>query len=79
MQASLQPFTAGRVKVHEAQLKRWRYALPTVLHPARYLQATGLPPLLFGGDGFGHARMEGAALSGLAMGAQLRSVLASTI
>ena len=79
LQASLQPFTAGRVKVHEAQLKRWRYALPTVLHPARYLQATGLPPLLFGGDGFGHARMEGAALSGLAMGAQLRSVLASTI
>ena len=79
LQACLQPFTAGRVKVHEAQLKRWRYALPTVLHPERYLQATDLPLLLFGGDGFGHARMEGAALSGLAMGTRLRTVLASTI
>ncbi len=76
LQAGLQPFTSGRVKVHDAQIKRWRYALPTVLHPDRYLQATDLPSLLFGGDGFGHARMEGAALSGLAMGAQLCSVLA---
>lgn len=75
MQASLQPFTSGRVKVHDAQIKRWRYALPTMLHPARYLQATDLPPLLFGGDGFGHARMEGAALSGLAMGTALRKLL----
>lgn len=68
LQASLQPFITGRVKVIEAQIKRWRYALPTTLHPERYLQAQDLPLLLFGGDGFGHPRVEGAALSGLAMG-----------
>ena len=69
MQASLQPFMRGKVTLHAAQLKRWRYALPTVTHPARYLQAQGLPPLYFGGDAFGGPRVEGAALSGLAMGA----------
>lgn len=71
MQASLQPFMRGKVICHEAQLKRWRYALPTVTYPARYLQAQGLPPLYFGGDAFGGPRVEGAALSGLAMGAAL--------
>ena len=70
-QASLQPFQRGKIKLHEAQLKRWRYALPTVTHPARYLQAQGLPPLYFGGDAFGGPRIEGAALSGLALGAAL--------
>lgn len=68
LQASLQPFITGRIKVIEAQIKRWRYALPTTLHPERYLQAQDLPLLLFGGDGFGHPRVEGAVLSGLAMG-----------
>jgi predicted NAD/FAD-dependent oxidoreductase len=71
-QASLQPFTAGRIKTHAAQLKHWRYALPTALHPERYLQAQELPPLLFGGDAFGHPRVEGAALSGLAIGEQVK-------
>ena len=70
-QASLQPFLRGKVKLHEAQLKRWRYALPTVTHPARYIQAQDLPPLYFGGDAFGGPRVEGAALSGLAMGAAI--------
>ncbi|MEZ4737456.1 MAG: FAD-dependent oxidoreductase [Caldilineaceae bacterium] len=74
-QASLQPFLRGRVKCHAAQLKRWRYALPTVTHPARYLQAQGLPPLYFGGDAFGGPRVEGAALSGLAMGAAIGKTL----
>jgi renalase len=70
-QASLQPFMQGKVLLREAQLKRWRYALPTVTHPARYLQAQGLPPLYFGGDAFGGPRVEGAALSGLAIGGAL--------
>lgn len=74
-QASLQPFLRGRVKCHAAQLKRWRYALPTVTHPARYLQAQGLPPLYFGGDAFGGPRVEGAALSGLALGAAIGKTL----
>ncbi|MEZ4673324.1 MAG: hypothetical protein R2932_03665 [Caldilineaceae bacterium] len=70
-QACLQPYRAGRIQTHAAQLKRWRYALPTVIHPERYLLAQGRPPLLFGGDAFGHPRVEGAKLSGLAMGNQL--------
>lgn len=56
---------AGAV-ISEAQLKRWRYAQPTVLHSDRYLLAGGVPPLIFAGDGFGEARVEGAFLSGLA-------------
>ena len=67
-QASLQPFIPNKVVVHAAQIKRWRYALPTVTHPARYLQAEGIPPLYFGGDAFGGPRVEGAALSGIAIG-----------
>lgn len=74
-QTSLQPFLSGRIKTHQAQLKRWRYALPTICHPERYLQAKGLPPLLFGGDAFGHPRVEGAALSGLALGKQMHTIL----
>lgn len=74
-QASLQPFMQGKITCHAAQLKRWRYALPTITHPARYLHAQGLPPLYFGGDAFGGPRVEGAALSGLALGAVLCNTL----
>jgi predicted NAD/FAD-dependent oxidoreductase len=63
---SLQPFLSSNALIIEAEFKRWRYALPTVLHPERCLVADGLPPLAFAGDAFGEARMEGAALSGLA-------------
>jgi len=66
-QASLQPFLRNKVTVQAAQIKRWRYALPTVTHPARYLQVANVPTLYFGGDAFGGPRVEGAALSGLAM------------
>lgn len=67
-QAGLQPFSRGRITRHAAELKRWRYALPTTLHPDRFLQATSRAPLFFGGDAFQHPRVEGTALSGLAMG-----------
>jgi predicted NAD/FAD-dependent oxidoreductase len=49
-----------------AQVHRWRYAKPTVLHPERCLAAAGLPPLVVAGDAFGGAKVEGAVLSGLA-------------
>lgn len=49
-----------------AQLMRWRYAQPTVLHDDRCLRAEGVAPLVFAGDAFGEARVEGAALSGVA-------------
>ncbi|MBX3010205.1 MAG: FAD-dependent oxidoreductase [Caldilineaceae bacterium] len=70
-QASLQPFMRGKVIRHEAILQRWREALPTVTHPDRYLRAQGLPPLYFGGDAFRGPRVEGSALSGLAIGTAL--------
>lgn len=64
--AALRPHLADTALIQEAQLKKWRYALPTLLHPARTLLAQGLPPLAFAGDAFLEARVEGAALSGLA-------------
>ena len=65
---SVQPFFTPTTTLIEAQLKRWRYALPTELHPDRTLVATDLPPLVFAGDAFGGPRVEGAALSGLTAG-----------
>jgi predicted NAD/FAD-dependent oxidoreductase len=53
-------------RVTEGELKKWRYAQPITLHPDRCLRATGLPALVFAGDAFGEARVEGAYLSGLA-------------
>ena len=56
----------GRVEVH-----RWRYARPVVTYPARFLAAHGLPHLLFAGDAFEGAKVEGAVLSGIAAAAFL--------
>ncbi len=75
LQAGLQPYLAPDTTLLEAQLKRWRYALPTSLHPDRYLLAANLPPLIFAGDAFGEPRVEGAALSGLAAGEALAKIL----
>jgi renalase len=52
----------GSGHVIGAELKRWRYARPTVTDPDPYL-ASG--PLLFAGDAFAGAKVEGAYLSGL--------------
>jgi len=46
------------------QVQRWRYARPVDVHPRRHLLAQGLPPLMFAGDAFGGAKVEGAVLSG---------------
>ncbi len=64
-------YLADDAKIVEAELKRWRYSQPIILHPERYLMAQGLAPLAFAGDGFGEARVEGAFLSGLAVGEAL--------
>jgi renalase len=53
-------------RVVEAQVRRWRYARPSVLHPEPALRLGGLPPAVCGGDAFAAARVEGAALSGAA-------------
>lgn len=48
------------------QTHRWRYARPSVIHPDRCLVIRGPAPLVCAGDVFGGAKVEGAALSGLA-------------
>lgn len=49
------------------QVHRWRYSLAEVRHPEPFLAANTPVPLLFGGDGFGSGKIEGAFLSGLAL------------
>jgi len=65
LQAGLQPLLGQDAEIVEAQLKRWRYAQPAIQHSQRCLVASGLPTLVFAGDAFGEARVEGAVLSGL--------------
>ncbi len=68
MRAQMEALLAPGASIREAQVKRWRYSQPKVLHGAPHLLAEGLPPLYFGGDAFDGARVEGAALSGMSMG-----------
>ncbi len=53
-------------RVSKTSLTRWRYSWVSRPHPEPYLLACETPPLLFAGDAFGGAKVEGAALSGLA-------------
>ncbi len=55
----------------EAQLHRWRYAKPEILHPAPGLMSMLPHPVVFCGDAFGTPRVEGAALSGMYAAEQL--------
>jgi hypothetical protein len=52
--------------VVESQVHGWKFAQPTQNYPQRYLFLNEPGPLVFAGDAFGEARVEGAALSGLA-------------
>ena len=52
--------------VIETSIARWRYSWVTNSHPDPCLIANDDPPLVFAGDAFGPAKVEGAALSGLA-------------
>lgn len=55
----------------EVHLHRWRYARPIAVHPERCLVAEPIPGtrLVFAGDAFGEAKVEGAVRSGLAAAA----------
>ncbi len=53
-------------RVAETSLTRWRYSWVSQSHPEPCLLASEISPLLFAGDAFGGAKVEGAALSGLA-------------
>ena len=72
----LRTYLLPDTKIIESRLHRWRYAIPLKLHPQLCLVAADLPPLAFAGDAFGTLRgIEGAALSGLAAGQMLISLL----
>lgn len=65
MQEELEQWLAPEARIVYREYKRWRYALPTVRHPERSLVAEAVPLLVFAGDAFMEARVEGAVLSGL--------------
>jgi renalase len=69
---------SARPLADQFHVQRWRFARPTTLHPERCLVALGLPPLVFAGDAFGGAKVEGAALSGTAASDSLTSLLGRT-
>jgi predicted NAD/FAD-dependent oxidoreductase len=52
--------------VKDFQVHGWRYSKPIMLHRERCVVAMRQPLLVLAGDAFGAARVEGAALSGLA-------------
>ncbi len=68
MRTSLSLYMDAGGTIRESQLKRWRYSRPMTLHTERCLVAQNDPLLVFAGDAFGGARVEGAVLSGLAAG-----------
>jgi renalase len=55
-----------RGRTVETSLARWRYSWVDEGIEDRCLVANETPPLIFAGDAFGGAKVEGAALSGLA-------------
>ena len=70
--ASLLSFAGERLgsdpapRTVQTSITRWRYSWVTQPHPEPCLVASKDPPLLFAGDAFGGAKVEGATLSGLA-------------
>ncbi len=74
MRAEFEGLLHYDAEIVEAQLKRWRYAQPKAIHPHACLVAKDLPLLVFAGDAFGSARVEGAVLSGLAASRALMGV-----
>ncbi len=53
-------------RIVETSIAHWRYSWVTSSNPDPCFVANEDPPLLFAGDAFGPAKVEGAALSGLA-------------
>lgn len=60
-------------RVIATSVARWRYSWVERGHTERYFVGVEGPPLVFAGDAFGSAKVEGAALSGLAAAAWISS------
>jgi renalase len=71
----LRPFLPDSVTIQDSQLKKWRYSVPLTTHPDDYVWYAPRR-LAFAGDAFGgRGRIEGAFLSGLAVGQALVNAL----
>jgi predicted NAD/FAD-dependent oxidoreductase len=53
--------------IRDWQVHKWRYSQPVQIFPERFFEIPNLPSLFFAGDAFGSPRIEGAALSGMAV------------
>lgn len=62
--AAAAPWLGGRVLQH--QMHGWRYSRPRQVDDCGCVSGSSVPPLIFAGDAFAGARVEGAALSGWA-------------
>lgn len=74
LQAEIQPWIGGSGIV-STTLHRWKFSEPKASHPEPFVW---LPELALGfcGDSFGGPRVEGAAVSGLALAARIATTLA---
>lgn len=61
----------GDARVIDYQVQRWRYSQPTSMHPELTLFTDDPAPVAFAGDAFSGAKIEGAALSGMAAAQKL--------
>lgn len=61
----------GDATVLEYQVQRWRYSQPDQMHSEKTLFTDNPAPVAFAGDAFNGARVEGAALSGMAAAERL--------
>jgi renalase len=74
LESGLRRYQDINAQIVDRHLFRWRYANPLTVHPAHYLMAHGLPPLVFAGDAFSGPRVEGAFRSGVAAGETLAAL-----
>ncbi len=75
LRTDLKVYLPAGTQIKEEQLKRWRYSAPTSVYPGRYMRAENHETLYFAGDAFGGPRVEGAVLSGLAVGEIIKTAI----